>query len=148
MALNATTTEAAAIHRGERVTLYVEMVPQPPTHCNEPLFDCTGLGWFYDGLDGDGNCDDYWPQNDDGIRAPFRVGETVAVKEPWKLRVHGAEYEADSLNDWIQDCECFMCAHTMPDEFIRLHPTVLSVRVEQRGTVWAWAVEVQEVRGE
>lgn len=47
------------------------MKPQPPRNCSKPLFDTHGIGWFFDGLDADGDCNEYWPENDTGAWCPY-----------------------------------------------------------------------------
>jgi hypothetical protein len=56
--------------------------PQPPEDCDTPLFDGSGYGFFYDGLDEDGNCFDQWPDGDSGIACPYgRPGDRLWVRE-------------------------------------------------------------------
>lgn len=74
-----------AILDGKQTQVRRVIKPQPPEHCGEPFFDSSGYGFFFDGLDSDGNCMDVWPDGDLGIDCPYGIpGDKLWVKETWQ----------------------------------------------------------------
>lgn len=78
------------LKRGEIQTRRV-VKPQPPPNCNQPLFDASGYGFFYEGFDHDGNARDVWPIGDRGLRCPYgQPGDRLWVRETFDIYCGGS----------------------------------------------------------
>lgn len=69
-----------AILEGRKTQTRRPIKPQPPENCDYPLFDDSGYGFFYDGLD-----DEVFPTGDNGICSRYQPGDRLWVKETWAV---------------------------------------------------------------
>lgn len=75
-----------AIMRGSKTQTRRVVKPQPPKNIDASLFDWSGYGFFYDGLDEDGDCHDVFPDGDVGLQCPYGTnGDRLWVREAFAV---------------------------------------------------------------
>lgn len=77
---------AQKVHLGLKTETRRLVKPQPPA--DQPWqagFDDSGHGWFFTGLDNEGDCDDQWPEADKGLKSPYQPGDLLYVRESFRV---------------------------------------------------------------
>lgn len=141
--------------------------PQPPRHCNTPMFD-RGEGWFYYDLDLSGDCEDQFPDDDAPLVCPLGLpGEVLWCAEPWAEVYDNGEGRVTVLRPTSKATQealrralyqatarvpanaalVWRDADSMPAWASRLSVRIVSVTVEQRGGVWCWVVQCAREAG-
>jgi hypothetical protein len=133
------TAMVTAILEGRKTMTRRIVKPQPPENCNEPIFDENGYGFFFEGLDTEGDCDDQFPQNDSGIQCPYGgIGSILWVRETFAFATdfgnstdrifYKASYENGGIYD---DVKKWKPSIFMPRTASRISLEITDIRVER-----------------
>lgn len=131
--------------------------PQPPKD-HPYLQECFPDGWWWN--DGEEDRDDlsFWPSYDKPLYAPFRHGETLAVKEAFDWTTGNLEgrkvyYRADGGNPpsgrWTAARQMAIgdCRHFLTVESVRCVQAKELSEVDFSPAAWLWVYSVKRREG-
>lgn len=133
-----------AIPSGAKTQTRRIVKPQPPANCDTPLFDPSGRGWFFDGLDEDGDCMEAYPDDDTGLLCPYgKPGDRLWVRETWRAEArydHLAPSKIPRSSDiWYEADEALGMAYG------KLRPSIFMPRWASRISLEITGVRVERV---